>query len=115
MVQPVESERSGVTVHIDYAFMTTEEANEEMQLTFVILDDDKKAMWALGVEQKGVEEGILNYIVGILDQSGYPGQNSAIKSDQEPSILAQKKKSPQNGLFKRYASNPLREPRSRMA
>ena len=91
MVQPSDRERLGVTVHMDYAFMTAEEAEETMQPTLVVYDDDKMAFWALGVEQKGVTEGIVRYLAGILDQSGYQGQKITVKSDQEPSILALKK------------------------
>ncbi len=55
---------------MDYAFMTPEEAEETMQPTLVVYDDDKKAMWALAVERNGVTEGIVKYLVGVLDQSG---------------------------------------------
>jgi hypothetical protein len=71
---------------MDYAFMVPEEAEKDMQPTLVIYDDDKKAMWALAVEQKGVTEGIVRYLVGILDQSGYQGQKLTMKTDQEPAI-----------------------------
>ena len=57
---------------MDYAFMTAEEADEEMQPTLVIYDDHTRAFWALGVEQKGVTEGIVKYVAGVLDQSGTP-------------------------------------------
>ena len=56
-------------MHMDYAFMTAEEADEEMQPTLVIYDDHTRAFWALGVEQKGVTEGIVKYVAGVLDQS----------------------------------------------
>ena len=36
-------------------------------------------------------EGIVKYVGGVLDQSGYQGQKIAFKSDQEPSILVLKK------------------------
>ena len=91
VVQPSDRERLGITVHMDYAFMVPEEAEVDMQPTLVIYDDDKKAMWALAVEQKGVTEGIVRYLVGVLDQSGYQGQKVTIKTDQEPSILALKR------------------------
>ena len=39
-------------------------------------------MWALAVEQKGVTEGIVKYLVGVLDQSGYQTQKITLKSDQ---------------------------------
>ena len=91
VVQPADREKFGVTVHMDYAFMTAEDADESMQPTLVVFDDDKQAFWALAVEQKGVTEGIVKYVAGILDQSGYQGENIAIQSDQEPGILALKK------------------------
>ena len=47
-VQPADRERLRVTVHMDYAFMTTEEAEIDMQPALVIYDDDKDAFWALG-------------------------------------------------------------------
>ena len=90
-MQPSDRERLGVTVHVGYAFMTAEEAEEGMQPTLVIYDNDTKAMWALAVEQKCVTEGIVKYIVRVLDQSGNQGQKLTLKSDQEPSILALKK------------------------
>ena len=49
MVQPSDREKLGVTVHMDYAFMTAEEAEEGMQPTLVIYDDDKNSFGALGV------------------------------------------------------------------
>ena len=52
IVQTSDRERLGVTIHMDYAFMTAEEAEESMQPTLVIYDDDKMSFWALGVEQK---------------------------------------------------------------
>ena len=34
-----------------------------MQPTLVVLDDNKESFWALGVEQKGVTEGIVKYVL----------------------------------------------------
>ena len=81
MVQPSDRERPGVTVHMDYAFMVPEEAGIDLQPTLVVYDDDKKAIWALAVEQEGVTEGIVKYLVGVLDQSGYQGQKLTTKTD----------------------------------
>ena len=36
IIQPSDRERLGVTIHMDYAFMTAEEAEESMQPTLVI-------------------------------------------------------------------------------
>ena len=71
LVEPGDRERLGVTVHMDYAFMTAEEVDEERQPNLVIYDDHTSSFWALGVEQKGVTEGIVKYVAGVLDQSGY--------------------------------------------
>ena len=70
MVQLSDQERFGVTVHMDYAFMAAEEAEDNMQPTVVIHDDDKKPMSALAVEQKGVTEGIVRYVVGAWTSRG---------------------------------------------
>ena len=86
-----EKERLGVTVHMDYAFMTPEEKQEDMQPVLVVYDDDKRSFWALGVEHKGADEAVVKYVAGILDQSGYRGQRITMKTDQEPSIVNLKK------------------------
>ena len=51
-----------------------------IQYGLVVFVDDKKAMWALAVEQKGVTEGIVKYLVGVLDQSGSQGQKQKERS-----------------------------------
>ena len=52
--EPSDRERLGVTVSADYAFMGSEEKEEGMQPSFVMLDDGKKAFWAIGVAAKEV-------------------------------------------------------------
>ena len=84
-------ERLGVTWNADYAFMTTEEAEEGMLPTLVMYDDDKQSFWAIGVAQKGVTDPIVKYCVGVIDQSGYQGERLTFKTDQEPSIVALKR------------------------
>ena len=60
-----ERERQGVTLSADYAFMGSEEAEEGMQPTLTMYDDDKEASWALGVSKKGVTEPILKWCVDV--------------------------------------------------
>ena len=48
-----DRERLGITWNANYAFMGSEEAEEGMQPTLVMYDDDKKSFWAIGVKQKG--------------------------------------------------------------
>jgi hypothetical protein len=91
LVEPHDRERLGITFSADYAFATPEEAEEDMQASLIMFDDDKEAFWALGVEAKGPSEPVVRYVKGILDQSGYEGQKVTFKTDQEPSILALKK------------------------
>ena len=67
-------ERLGITWSADYAFMGSEEAEEGMQPTLVMYDDDKESFWAIGVQQKGPTEPLVRYCVEALDQSGYRGQ-----------------------------------------
>ena len=89
-VEPSDRERLGVTFSADYAFMGAEEAEEGMQATLVLYDDDKRAFWAVGVAQKGPTEPIVKYVKDVLDQSGYEGEKITFKSDQEPAIVALK-------------------------
>ena len=91
VVEAGDRERLGVTVMMDYAFLGAEEAEEGMQPTLVIYDDDKRSFWAIAVREKGVTEPIVKYVAGILDQSGYQGQKLTFKTDQEPSIVALKR------------------------
>ena len=90
-VEPHDRERLGITFNADYAFMTPEEKEEDMQPSLVMYDDDKGAFWAMGVESKGPIEPVVKYVKGVLDQSGYEGQKITFKTDQEVSIVALKK------------------------
>ena len=89
--EPADRDRLGITVSCDYAFMTAEEADEEVQPSLVIYDDDKCAFWAIGVKGKSVTEPLVKHFKGILDQSGYDGEKITLKSDQEPSVVALKR------------------------
>ena len=91
IVEPADRERLGVTFSADFAFMGAEEAEEEMQPSLIMYDDDKKAFWAAGVQSKAVSESIVKYVKDILDQSGYEGAKITFKTDQEPSIMALKR------------------------
>ena len=91
IVEPSNRERLGVTFSADYAFMGAEEAEESMQPSLVMYDDDKRAFWAIGVDRKGPSEPIVKYVKDVLDQSGYEGQKITFKTDQEPSIVALKR------------------------
>ena len=89
--EPPDREKFGITIHSDYAFLTAEEADEDMQPSLVIFDDDKEAFWAIGVRNKTVTEPLVEYFKSILDQSGYEGEKISMTSDQEPAMLAMKR------------------------
>ena len=91
MVADPGRERLGVTWNADYAVMGAEEAEEGMQPTLVMYDDDKQSFWALSVRQKGTNDAAVKYCVETIDQLGYRGEKVTFKIDQELSILALKK------------------------
>ena len=70
MVADPVRERLRVTWNADYAFMGSEEAEESMQPTLVMYDDDKQSFWALGVRQKGASDATVKYCVESINQSG---------------------------------------------
>ena len=61
-------ERLGVTWNADYAFMGSEEAEEGMQPTLIMYDDDKRSFWALGVWRKGVSDLVVKFCVDKMDE-----------------------------------------------
>ena len=89
--EPQDRERIGITVNADFAFMGSEEAEEDMQPSLVIYDDHASAFWALGVRNKTVTEQVVKYFKDILDESGYEGEKITMKTDQEPAMLALKR------------------------
>ena len=89
--EPADREKMGVTISCDYAFMGSEEADENMQPSLVIFDDDKEAFWAIGVNSKSVTEPLVKHFTNILGQSGYEGEKVTMKSDQEVSVVALKR------------------------
>ena len=89
--EPSDREKIGITVHSDYAFMGSEEADENIQPSLVIYDDSKDSFWAVGVRTKTVTEQLVKHFKDILDQSGYEGEKITMKSDQEASIVALKR------------------------
>lgn len=89
-VEPPDREKLGVTFSADYAFMSSEEAEEDMQPSLIMYDDHRGAFRAAGVRATGVNEANNNYVKDILDQTGYEGERWTFKTDQEPSIIALK-------------------------
>ena len=90
-MEPHDREKIGITFSADYAFLTLEEKEEDMQPSLVMCDDDKAPFWAIGVESKGPSQSIVKYIKGVLDQSGDEGHKITFKIEQEPAIIALKR------------------------
>ena len=57
-------ESLGVTIHADYAFMGGEHNEQEdgMQASLVMFDDDKESFWAVGVDEKGACDAMVNLL-----------------------------------------------------
>ena len=85
-VEEGELERLGVTLSAGYAFMGAEEAEEGIQPTLRIYDDDTDHSGA-GVRQNIIIETVVRWCVDMIDQLGCVGQKITSKTDQEPSII----------------------------
>ena len=81
----------GVTVSIDYCFMTPEESEEGMDAILVGYDDKKKGLWAMSVEAKGPVESSVEFLSSKIENSGYNGVEITLKSDQGADIMQLKK------------------------
>ena len=88
---PLE-EKLGTTISIDFAFRLREEQEDDLIPVLVAHDNVKKSIWTLEVEEKGISNGsvAVDWLVDKLDASGYCGVGIALKSDNEPSIMAMK-------------------------
>ena len=92
MYQPEKDESHlGTTWPLDYCFMTAEDEEEDMRAILVIYDHAKLGLWTLPVEKKGVDENVVTWIVGKLEECGYTGTPIPLKSDQEPAMVSLKR------------------------
>ena len=84
-----EEEKLGVTISIDYAFKSAEEAEEDVSPVLVAYDSSCKSIWVMEVEHKGVDAHVgVEWLHEKLQMAGYGGVKITVKSDGEPSILA---------------------------
>ena len=57
LVEPPDREKLGVTLSADYAFMNSDEIEEDMRPSLIMYDDSKGAFWAAGVRwENGIRE-----------------------------------------------------------
>ena len=70
----------GVTLSLDYCFMTAEEAGDDMRAVLIAHNHSKPSLWALPVEHKGVQDdGVVRWIVDEPEESAYAGVPVAIR------------------------------------
>ena len=100
-----ESDNMGITVSLDYCFMTADDAEEDMKAILICYDHSKKGLWALPVEQKGAQEDVVKWVHDKLEESGYAGVPVTLKSDQEPAMMKLK----QAIALRRKAETPMIE------
>ena len=53
-----DEEKLGVTISIDYAFKSAEEAEDDISPVLVAFDDSCSSIWVLEVEHKGVDSNV---------------------------------------------------------
>ena len=85
-----EAEEMGITVSLDYCFMSADDSEEDMRAILVCYDHSKKGLWAVPVERKGAQEEVVKWVTEKLEESGYAGVAVTLKSDQEPAMLSLK-------------------------
>ena len=84
-----DEEKLGVTISVDYAFKSAEEAEDDISPILVAYDNSCKSIWTLEVDHKGVDANIgVDWLNDKLVMSGYAGVKITLKSDNEASKLA---------------------------
>ena len=86
-----DDEPLGITVSLDYCFITAEEQEKNVCPVLIMWDANMKSLGILPVVRKGAEEIVTKWACDRLDESGYRGTKITIKSDQEEAVLALKK------------------------
>ena len=84
-------EKLGVTVSLDYCFMTPLEKSEGTCPVLIMYDNLLEAFWALPVSSKGVVKYAVDWCVNASEQAGYFSERLILKSDDDVSIVALKK------------------------
>ena len=100
-----DGEDLGITISLDYCFMTADEAEEDMRAILVCYDHSKSGFWVLPVEHKGAQEEVVKWVTDKVEESGYGGMTVTLKSDQEPAMLSLK----QAIAVRRKAETPMIE------
>lgn len=106
-------EEWGITISMGYCFMVDEENEEDTVPVLIWYDHVLKRLKALPVERTGVDDTVVKWCMGNIEEAGYSGSRITMKSDQEPAIVALKRAS----IVGRTAptvpiESPVRESRS---
>ena len=65
-----DDEKLGITVSLDYCFMTHEEKSEDVPPVLVMWDSNHEACWALPVEAKGPVDYVVQWCTDKLYEAG---------------------------------------------
>ena len=66
-----ERERIGITVSMDFCFLTTDGEADKDPKILILHDDRLETLWALGVKSKAVTPEVVTWIMSKLEESGY--------------------------------------------
>ena len=81
-------EDAGITVCMDYCFMTpVGEADGEQEPVLVMYDCRTKATWCMMTDHKGALPWVTKWCVAKLEEAGYNGKDITIKTDGEPALM----------------------------
>ena len=86
-----EKERIGITVSMEYCFLSTDGEADEDPKILILHDDRLETLWALGVKAKGVTPEVVTWIMSKLEEAGYKGTEITLKTDQEEANMALKR------------------------
>ena len=81
-------EEIGITICMDYCFMTpVEDAEGDQEPVLVMYDSRTKATWCMMADHKGALPWIVKWCVAKLEEAGYNGKDITIKTDGEPALM----------------------------
>ena len=83
-----KDEKLGREFSIEYAFMTAEDADEDVCPVLVGYDHNSNGIWALAVDRKGDTASSTKWVTGKIDEAGCSGTAVTIRSDLEESVVA---------------------------
>ena len=88
-----EKERIGITVSMDYCFLTADGEADEDPKIMILHGDRLETLWTFGGKAKGVTPEVVTWIMIKLEEAGYTTTRTEItlKTDHEEAIMALKR------------------------